>query len=57
MKHLTNSKAVNAELSAMPKKRAQRVQISTENKVFIVLGGMLILSIVVNALIHGIPTL
>lgn len=57
MKILTNSKAVNREISAMNPTRAKSRNISTENKVFIVLGVLVAISVLANIIINGIPSI
>lgn len=57
MKTLTNSKAVNRELSAMATRHKIVKSTSIENRVFMVLGVLLIITIVVNVLVYGIPNI
>lgn len=57
MKNLTHSSAVNRELSAIQTRNTVKKSISTENKVFIILGVLVTVAIVINVLVYGVPSI
>ncbi len=57
MKNQTNSRAVNRELTAMATRQNTKKSISTENKVLLFLGGFVVLSILINVIVYGIPNI
>lgn len=54
---VTNSNAVNRELTAMQTNRRTKKagRVSTENKIFITLGIGVVIAILVNVFVYGIP--
>lgn len=57
MKNLTHSSAVNRELSAIQTRNTVKKSISTENKVFIILGVLVTVAIIMNILVYGVPSI
>ena len=53
----TISKAVNRELIDISPIVKSKKHVSIENKVFIILGALLIASILVNIVVNGIPNI